>query len=128
MDLYLKQCLFFLSKIYDYQNNHKFCKIYFIRLLYNNVYYAYSTIYIVQALNNINLNDSPLATALTTVISNLHKMSHQDILGFCCRCQNRRNDGCGEMLCNTYPDLQAISDYLMQISNGAIKGPGGVLA
>jgi len=84
--------------------------------------------YIVRALNKIQDSDRELASALTTVISHLHKMSHQDILAFCCRCQNRRNDGCGEMLCITYPELQAISDYLMGIATGAIKGPGGVRA
>ena len=87
-------------------------------------------LYIVQALNKIQDSDRELATALTTVISNLHKMSHDDILGFCCRCQNRRmhRQGLmGEMNCtNTY--LQAISDYLMAVHTGTIKGPGGVRA
>ena len=46
--------------------------------------------YIVHALNKIQESDRELASALITVISNLHKMSHDDILGFCCRCQNRR--------------------------------------
>jgi len=86
--------------------------------------------YIVQALNKIQESDRELASALITVISHLHKMSHQDILGFCCRCQNRITHWkglMGEMDCtNTY--LQAISDYLMGIATGAIKGPGGVRA
>jgi hypothetical protein len=83
--------------------------------------------YIVQALNKIQESDPDLATALTTVISHSHKMSYQDILQYSCRYRNRAMQGLGEMNCSN-PHLQAISDYLMQISNGAIKGPGGVLA
>jgi len=83
--------------------------------------------YIVQALNKIQESDRELASALITVISNLHKMSRQDILHYSCRYQNRTMQGLGEMNCSN-PYLQAISDYLMGISNGAIKGLGGVRA
>ena len=83
--------------------------------------------YIVDALNNINSFDSHLATALITVLSNLHKMSRQDILQYSCRYRNRTMNGLGEMNCSN-PYLQAISDYLMGIATGAIKGPGGLRA
>ena len=81
--------------------------------------------YIVQALNKIKSFDPALSGALTTVISNAHKMSHQDILHYCCRCQNRTMQGLGEMNCSN-PSLQAVSSYLMGIATGAIKGPGAV--
>ena len=83
--------------------------------------------YIVQALNKIQESDRELASALITVISNLHKMSHPDILQYSCRYQNRTMQGLGQMNC-TNPYLQVISDYLMGIATGAIKGPGGVRA
>ena len=83
--------------------------------------------YIVNALNKIQESDPELARALITVISNLHKMSRQDILHYSCRYKNSTMQGLGQMNCSN-PYLQAISDYLMQISNGAIKGPGGVIA
>lgn len=82
-------------------------------------------LYIVDALNNINSFDSQLATALITVLSNLHKMSRQDILQYSCRYRNRTMNGLGEMNCSN-PYLQKISDYLMGIATGAIKGPGAV--
>jgi hypothetical protein len=86
--------------------------------------------YIVQALNKIQESDPDLATALITVISYSHIMSNDDILGFCCRCRNRRMHRkglMGEMNCSN-PYLQAISDYLMAVHTGTIKGPGGVRA
>lgn len=83
--------------------------------------------YIVQALNKIQESDRELASVLITVISNLHKMSHQDILQYSCRYQNRTMQGLGEMYCSN-PYLQAISSYLMGIATGTIKGPGGVRA
>ena len=81
--------------------------------------------YIVDALNNIKSFDSQLATALITVISNVHKMSNQDISLYCCRCQNRRMYECGEMYCSN-PYLQKISDYLMGVATDVIKRPGAV--
>jgi len=84
--------------------------------------------YIVKALNKIQESDPDLATALTTVISHHNKMSHDDILGFCCRCQNRRihrKELMGEMNCTKTHLL--VSDYLMGIATGAIK-PWGVRA
>lgn len=83
--------------------------------------------YIVNALNKIQELDPELARALITAISHSHKMSRQDILQYSCRYQNRTMQGMGEMNCSN-PYLQAISDYLMGIATGAIKGPGGVLA
>ena len=86
-------------------------------------------LFIVKALNKIQDSDRDLASALKTVISNLHKVSRQDILQYYyCRYQNRTMQGLGEMNC-TNPYVQVISDYLMGISTGAIKGgPGGVRA
>lgn len=81
-------------------------------------------LYIVDALNNIKSFDSQLATALITVLSNVHKMSHQDILQYSCRYQNRTMQGFGEMYCSN-PYLQKISDYLIGVATST-KGPGGV--
>lgn len=80
-------------------------------------------LYIVDALNNIKSFDSQLATALITVLSNLHKMPHEDILLYCCRCQNRKTQGLSETYCSN-PYLQKISDYLISLATR--KGPGGV--
>lgn len=81
--------------------------------------------YIVDALKKIRESDHKLATALITVISNVHKMPHEDILLYCCRCQNRTMQGLGEMYCSN-PYLQAVSSYLMSIARGATKGPSAL--
>ena len=82
-------------------------------------------VYIVYALKKIRESDHKLAIALIIVLSNVDKMSNQDILQYSCRYQNKTMNGLGEMNCSN-PYLQAVSSYLMGVVTGTTKGPGAV--